>query len=249
MKLSIDTDTKSLTITREDGTSASVDLYGLEAFEAISRLWIKIGWALKYSYDFTWLGRPLIQLPEDVVRMQELLWTVQPDVIIETGVAHGGSAVFYAGILEILGRGRVISVDIEIRPPNRSAIESHLLSKRITLIERSSTDDQTLRDIRSLVKKGEKVLVVLDSNHTRAHVLQELELYSPLVTPGSYIVATDGIMFDLDDVPGGRTEWREDNPKTAVEDFLKTHSEFERDARYTRSGITYWPDAYLKRTK
>ena len=249
MKLIIDTDKKSVIITHDDGTQTATDLYGKEAFALLSRLWIKTGWALKYSYDFTWLGRPLIQLPEDVIRMQELIWNVRPDLIIETGVAHGGSAVFYAGLLEILGRGRVVSVDIEIRPHNRSAIEAHPLSKRITLIERSSTEDRTLQEIRSKIGAGEKVLVVLDSNHARAHVLRELELYSTLVTPGSYIVATDGIMFDLDDVPGGRPEWRDDNPKTAAEEFLRTHPEFELDPSYTRSGITYWPGAYLRREK
>ena len=247
MKLVIDTSKNSMNIMNDDGSSFKTELYCQEGFEALSRLWIKVGWALKYSYNFTWLGRPLIQLPEDVIRLQELIWTVKPDVIVETGVAHGGSSVFFASMLEILGKGRVISVDIEIRPHNRQIIEAHPLSQRITLIERSSTEKQTLNEIQSMVKEGEQVLVILDSNHTQSHVFQELEMYSPLVTPGSYIIATDGIMSDLYDVPGGCTEWKHDNPRMAIREFLKSHPEFKGESRYNHFGITYWPDAYLKR--
>jgi cephalosporin hydroxylase len=210
-------------------------------------LWIKTGWAAKYSYNFSWMGRPIIQLPEDLLMAQEVIYKVQPQVIVETGLAHGGSSVFYASLLEILGEGRVISVDIEIRAHNRRAIEAHPLKKRITLIERSSIAPETLEEVRKQISPNEKVMVVLDSNHTKEHVRNELELYGPLVTSGSYIVAADGIMEDLDDVPSGKAEWTRDNPKAAVHEFLAAHPEFELDSDPTRLGVTYWPDGYLRR--
>ena len=245
--LAADLVSQTLSVTYEDDESCSFPLYTPEAFQAISRLWIKTGWAAKYSYNFCWMGRPVIQLPEDLLMVQELIHKVQPQVVIETGLAHGGSSVFYASLLEILGRGRVISIDIEIRPQNREAIEAHPLKKRITLIERSSVAPETLEQVRNLISPNEKVMVILDSNHTKEHVRRELELYGPLVTCGSYVVAADGIMEDLTDVPGGKAEWTRDNPKAAVHEFLASHSEFEIDPEPTRSGITYWPDAYLRR--
>ncbi|HDS01576.1 MAG TPA: hydroxylase, partial [candidate division Zixibacteria bacterium] len=139
MKIILDTDT-NLLIEENAGDIKKYDLYSRESFELISRYWVKVGWSMKYPYTFSWLGRPVIQLPEDMIRVQEVLFKVQPDVIIETGVAHGGSLVFYASLCKALGKGRVIGIDIEIRPHNRSAIESHFLFPYITLIEGSSTD-------------------------------------------------------------------------------------------------------------
>src|SRR5262249_2601890 len=159
--------------------------------------WLNVGWTQRYSYSFTWLGRPLIQLPEDVLRIQEVIHRVKPDVIVETGVAHGGSLILYASLCKAMDRGRVIGIDIEIRPHNRSAIEAHPLAHYITLIEGSSTDASVVGRVKSLIKPSETVLVILDSNHTRGHVLAELEAYAPIVTPNSYIVATDGIMADV----------------------------------------------------
>ncbi|MDQ6699864.1 MAG: cephalosporin hydroxylase family protein [Acidobacteriota bacterium] len=234
-------------ITEANGETRSLPLYSDEAFAAISHIWIKAGWALKFSYNFCWMGRPIIQLPEDLLRIQEAIYSVRPDIIIETGVAHGGSAVFYASLFETLGTGRVISIDIEIRPHNRKAIEEHPLKKRITLIEGSSTDAAVVEQVRGLIGKGDKAMVVLDSNHTKAHVLQELKAYAPMVSPGSYIIATDGIMRDLHDVPGGKPEWTTDNPAEAVHEFLKSCPEFEIDQRPGQHGVTYWPDAYLRR--
>lgn len=245
--LTADLENQTLSVTYADDESRTVPLYTPEAFQAISRLWVKTGWAGKYSYNFKWMGRPIIQLPEDLLVVQEVIHKVQPEVIIETGLAHGGSSVFYASLMEIMGRGRVISIDIEIRPHNRAAIEAHPLKKRITLIERSSVAPETIEEVRKLVSPGEKVMVVLDSNHTREHVRRELELYGPLVTRGSYIVAADGIMEDLDDVPGGKPEWTGDNPKAAVLEFLAAHPEFELDPEPTRLGVTYWPDSFLRR--
>lgn len=245
--LTADLVSQSLVVTYSDDQSQTLPLYSAEAFQAISRLWVKAGWAAKYSYNFTWMGRPVIQLPEDLVRIQEVIVKVEPQVIIETGVAHGGSSVFYASLLEVLGRGRVISVDIEIRAHNRKAIEAHPLKKRITLIEGSSVAPETLQEVKKLLFPGEKVMVVLDSNHTKKHVREELELYGPLVSSGSYIVASDGIMEDLDDVPGGKANWTQDNPMAAAHEFLAEHPEFELDPEPTRLGVTYWLDAYLRR--
>jgi cephalosporin hydroxylase len=167
------------------------------AFRILSQLWLRSGWDNKYVYSFTWLGRPIIQLPEDLIRIQEVIYSVRPDVIIETGVAHGGSLIFYASLCKLLDKGRVVGVDIEIRPHNRAAIESHFLSPYITLIEGSSIDRSVVSRVRELIKPDETVMVMLDSCHTKSHVLSELEAYGPLVTPGSYIVAMDGIMEHL----------------------------------------------------
>ena len=169
----------------------------LAAFDALSDEWLSTGLRMKYAYTFTWMGRPVIQFPDDLLRLQEIVFAVQPDVIIETGIAHGGSLVFHASLCKALERGRVIGVDIEIRPHNRVAIEAHPLKPLITLIEGSSTDPQIVDEVRSLVAPGETVLIVLDSNHTRAHVRAELEAYSTLVTPGSFIVVMDGYLMQL----------------------------------------------------
>jgi len=238
---------QTLSVTYADNDAHTLPLYSPEAFQVISRLWIKTGWVAKYSYNFSWMGRPVIQLPEDLLMIQELIHKVQPQVIIETGLAHGGSSVFYASLMEIMGRGRVISIDIEIRPHNRRAIEAHPLKKWITLIERSSVAPETAEEVGNLLSQNEKVMVILDSNHTKEHVRRELELYAPFVTSGSYIVAADGIMEDLDDVPRGKAEWTWDNPKAAAHEFLTTHPEFELDLEPSRLGVTYWPDAYLRR--
>ena len=246
-RMTADLVSQTLFVTYADSEPRSFPLYGREAFEALSWLWLKAGWANKYTYNFSWLGRAVIQLPEDLMMLQEVICRVRPDVVIETGVAHGGGTVFYASLMELLGHGRVIGVDIEIRPDNRRAIENHPLAKRITLIERSSTDPQTLHEIKQRLGSDQNVLVVLDSNHSKAHVLHELRMYSPLVSSGSYIVATDGNMHDLHDLPGGKPEWCTDNPRTAVHEFLQSHPEFEIDSEPTRLGVTYWPDAYLRR--
>ncbi len=150
------------------------------------------------------MGRPIIQLPEDMVRVQEVIYRLKPDLIVETGVAHGGSLIFYASLFEAMGHGRVVGIDIEIRPHNRAAIEAHQMFKRIELIEGGSTAPEIVSQVRDGIKPDETVLVLLDSNHTRDHVLEELRLYAPMVTPGSYIVATDGIMAQV--VGGRRTD-------------------------------------------
>src|SRR4030042_2614432 len=192
MQIVIDTD-KKIIQKKDNITQNEYSLFSKESFELISNIWLKVGWNQKYAYTFTWLGRPIIQLPEDIVRIQEIVFQIKPDVIIETGIAHGGSLIYYASLCKIIGKGRIIGVDIEIRPHNRKAIEAHELFPLITLIEGNSVDKTTIQQVKSLVKKTDTVLVILDSNHTKNHVLQELDAYSLFVTRGSYIVVTDGI--------------------------------------------------------
>jgi cephalosporin hydroxylase len=225
-----------------------------EAFAAISDAWLRCGWDVKYVYGFTWMGRPVIQLPEDMIRMQELLWRVRPDVLVETGVAHGGSLVFYASLFAAMGQGRVIGVDIDIRPHNRAAVESHPLANMISLIEGSSTSAGTVAAVHASIAPEDRVLVVLDSNHSRAHVESELELYAPLVAPGGYIVACDGIMSRLAGAPRFSPDWEWNNPVNAVEAFLGRHSEFVLDEPpflfnegKVSKRVTYWPKAFLRR--
>lgn len=253
MKLSLDTDARTLTV-EESGTSDHFPLYSPDAFSALSRAWVKVGWGVKYTYGFSWMGRPMIQLPDDMIRIQEVIYRVRPDVLIETGVAHGGSLVFYASLFKAMGQGRVVGIDIEIRPHNRKAIEAHELNPFITLIEGSSIDAGVVARARDLIRPGEKVMVVLDSNHTKKHVAAELEAYGPLVTPGSYIVATDGLMSLVHDAPGGKPEWVDDNPTVAAMEFGRSHPEFvpEEPPFPFNEGevserVTHWPGAYLRR--
>ncbi|HEX3579437.1 MAG TPA: CmcI family methyltransferase [Thermoanaerobaculia bacterium] len=196
------------------------------AFDALSDLWLSTGLRMKYSYMFTWMGRPVIQFPDDLLRLQEIVFAVQPDVIIETGIAHGGSLIFHASLCKVLEHGRVIGVDIEIRPHNRAAIEAHPLKPLITLIEGSSTDPRIVGEVRSLVAPGETVLIILDSNHTKAHVRAELEAYSTLVAPGSFIVVMDGYLMELAAPDRPDSNWASDNPNAAVRAFAAEHPEF-----------------------
>jgi len=253
MKLTIDTTNKVL-IQEVNGKSRTIDLYSKEAFELISHQWLKVGWDQKYSYTFSWMGRPIIQLPEDVIRIQEVIYRVKPDFIVETGVAHGGSLIYYASLCTAMGKGRVIGIDTEIRPCNRKAIEAHEMFPFITLIEGNSTASKTLKQVKGLVKSSETVLIILDSCHAKQHVLDELEAYHDLVTVGSYIVATDGIMKDLHDVPRGNPEWIWDNPVAAAAEFASKHPEFvlkEPVWVFNESGltnrVTHWPYAFLRK--
>jgi cephalosporin hydroxylase len=251
--ITIDPDKDQVSVDTDDG----VQTYGLsspEAFAAISKVWLRAGWDTKYVYSFTWHGRPIIQLPDDLVRIQEVVFSVAPDVIIETGVAHGGSLVFYAGLCKIMGRGRVVGIDVEIRPHNRAAIEAHPLAPYITLIEGSSIDPDVVEQVRAHVGEGETVLVTLDSNHTKDHVLAELRAYGPLVTSGSYIVAMDGIMGDLVGAPRAGADWGWNNPTEAAHAFVAENTDFvlEEPPKAFNEGVieervTYWPDGFIRR--
>lgn len=226
MKITIDTDSKQLTASEGDASQV-YDLFSKEAFERITRLWVDIGWVRKYSYGFSWLGRPIIQLPDDMVRIQEAIFQVRPDVVIETGIAHGGSLIFYSSLFELMGNGRVIGIDIEIRKHNREAIEAHPLFHRITMVEGSSIAPDIVAKVKSMIKPTDKVMLILDSNHSKAHVAAELEAYSGLVTPGSFILSQDGLMKLVAGMPRTKPDWTWDNPVSANEEFLAKHPEFE----------------------
>ena len=253
MKITIDTDLKKVSID-DKKVQTTLDLYSDEAFELISDQWAKVGWNQKYVYSFSWMGRPIIQLPEDMIRTQEVIYRVKPDVIVETGIAHGGSLIYYASLCKAMGKGRVIGVDVEIRPHNRKAIEEHEMFDFITIIEGSSTDSAIVAQVESLIMPGETVLVILDSNHTKQHVADELAAYHGLVSKGSYIVATDGSMKDLYDVPRGQSDWIWNHPTAAAEEFAKVHPEFvieQPEWPFNESGlsknITHWPGAWLRK--
>jgi len=256
MKITFDFD-KAEVIQDEKGAEIGRHpMASAKGFELAAKAWLRCGWDAKYVYTFTWFGRPIIQLPDDMVRLQEVIYSVKPDVIIETGIAHGGSLIFYASLCKAMEKGRIIGIDIEIRPHNRKAIEEHELFPYLTLIEGSSVDKAVVDRVQKLVKPGEKVLVLLDSNHTRQHVLAELEAYAPLVTKNSYIVATDGIMKDLKGAPRSQPDWQENNPFEAAREYATRHPEFvleEPAWRFNESAgldhhvATYWPGAWLKR--
>jgi cephalosporin hydroxylase len=205
----------------------------------------------KYSYNFSWLGIPIIQYPQDIVAMQEIIWDVKPDLIIETGIAHGGSIIFYASMLEMLGKGRVLGIDIDIREHNKKAIEAHPMFKRIDMIAGSSISNETLSQVRKYAEGKHKILVALDSNHTHEHVLKELELYAPFVSKDSYLVAFDTIVEDMPDDRFPNRPWgKHNNPKTAVWEFLKSNNDFVVDKDIeNKLLITVAPDGYLKKVK
>ena len=234
----------------------SYDIGSSEAFKIISDIWIRSGWDAKYVYSFAWLGRPIIQLPEDMVRTQEVIYDIKPDFIIETGIAHGGSLIYYASLCKAIEKGRIIGVDIEIRPHNRKAIEEHILFPYITLIEGSSIDVEIVDQVLSKLSLNDVVMVLLDSNHTYDHVLSELRLYSKMVSLGSYIVATDGIMENVVGAPRTNPDWGTNNPKRALEQFVAENDafiieepKFPFNEGLINERVTYWPSAFIKRIK
>lgn len=218
----------------------------------LTQKWFEESSRYEYSYHFSWLGRPIIQFPQDIIAMQEIIWQVRPDLIIETGIAHGGSIIFYASMLELIGEnGQVLGIDIDIHHHNRIAIENHPLAKRISMIEGSSVDDHVAQKICDFAKDERRVMVVLDSNHTHEHVLTELKLYSPLVTKGSYLVVFDTVIEDMpEDFFSDRPWGKGNNPKTAVAEFLKSTDRFVIDKEIEdKLLITVAPGGYLKCVK
>lgn len=206
----------------------------------------------KYSYNFTWLGVPVIQFPQDMIALQEIIWQVKPDLIVETGIAHGGSLVFSASMLDLLGDdGKVVGIDIDIRPHNREVIENHQFFKRIELIEGSSISEEVVEKVRKIAEGRKNILVILDSNHTHNHVARELEFYAPLVSPGSYCIVFDTVIEDMpEDAFPDRPWGKGDNPKTAVWEFVRGNNNFEIDkVIQNKLLITVAPDGYLKRVK
>lgn len=217
--------------------------------QALSRIWLREIAPYKYAYNFTWMGRPIIQFPQDMLAMQEIIWNLKPDLIIETGIAHGGSLIFHASMLELVGEeADVLGIDIDIREHNRIEIEKHPMFKRITLIQGSSVDDETSQQVFDFAKNKQRILVILDSNHTHEHVLKELEIYSRLVTKDSYLIVFDTLVEDMPDSLSGDRPWgKGNNPKTAVWEFLKTNDRFEIDKKLeSKLLITVAPDGYLK---
>jgi cephalosporin hydroxylase len=219
-----------------------------DALRGLTRDWFDRTCDYRYSYNFTWLGIPIIQYPQDIVAMQELVWRIRPELIIETGVAHGGSLMLSASILELLGGpGRVVGIDIDIRSHNRQAIEAHPMMKRITLLEGSAISDETFARVEELARGKGPTLVILDSNHTHEHVARELELYSRFVTNGSYLIVFDTVIEDMPGPFHDRPWGRGNNPKTAVREFLKTTERFVVDTELeSKLLITVAPGGYLR---
>ena len=233
----------------------------------ISKTWMVKAGESRYSYHFTWLGRPIIQFPQDMVAMQELIWATKPDLIIETGIAHGGSLIFSASMLALLdmseaiengstidprkSKRKVIGIDIDIRAHNRKAIEDHPMASRIQMIQGSSIASDVIEQVREAARGYDCVLVCLDSNHTHEHVLAELEAYAPLTSVGSYCVAFDTIVEEMPATLYPDRPWGPgNNPKTAVREYLKTHPEFEIDKSIDHKLlISVAPDGYLKRVR
>ncbi len=208
--------------------------------------------AAQYSYNFSWMGRPVIQYPQDMIAMQEIIWNIQPDLIIETGIAHGGSLIYYASLLELIGNGEVLGIDIDIREHNRKEIEKHKMFKRIKMIEGSSIAPETIEQVKKHAYGKEKIIVVLDSSHTHHHVISELELYSPFVSIDSFIVVFDTIVEDLPEgyFSQSRPWGIGNNPKTAVYEFLKARENFVIDQMIdNKLLISVAPKGYLKRIK
>ncbi len=222
---------------------------------AITRSWMDRANPAKYSYHFEWMGRPIIQYPQDILAVQEIIWSVKPDLIIETGIAHGGSLIFSASMLELnaISGGpqdaQVLGIDIDIRSHNRTAIEAHPMARRITMIEGSSVAPEMISQVKKEAAGKRSVLVMLDSNHTHDHVAAELEAYANLVSIGSYCIVFDTVIEDLPDGTFSNRPWgKGNNAKTAVWDFLKGHTEFEIDKSIQHKLlITVAPDGYLKR--
>lgn len=227
-----------------------------DELKASAHEFLKASLTPKYSYNFSWLGRPIIQYPQDMIAMQEIIWEVKPDLIIETGIAHGGSLIFSAAMLELVAactgdQGEVLGIDIDIRPHNRKAIEEHPMYKRITMIQGSSIAPEIVAQVVQKAKGKKRILVCLDSNHTHQHVLEELKAYAPLTTVGSYCVVFDTVVEDMPKELAGERPWGPgDNPKTAVFEYLKTHSEFQIDKDIqNKILITVAPEGYLKRIR
>ena len=225
---------------------------GDESVRRASREWFQATYRHEYSYHFTWLGRPIIQYPQDVLAVQEVVWRVCPDLIVETGIARGGSLVLSASLLELIGGdGLVLGVDIDIREHNRVEIERHPLAKRIRMIQGSSVAEETFREVGRLAEGRRRVLVMLDSNHTHEHVARELELYSTLVREGSYLIVFDTVVEELPAEFSAERPWGPgDNPLTAVREFLARNDRFEVDREMqNKLLITAAPEGYLRCVK
>ncbi|NHI94816.1 MAG: cephalosporin hydroxylase [Candidatus Lokiarchaeota archaeon] len=219
----------------------------IELLKKDAKQWTRTGWENKISYEITWLGVPIIQLPNDMILMQELIFEIKPDFIIECGIAHGGSLIYYASLLELLGKGKIIGIDIEIRPHNKKMIESHPMIKRIKLIEGSSISQDTIEKIKNEIIPNSKVIVCLDSNHNKSHVLKELDLYKNFISSGGYIVVFDTIMPELLGLQGAQDDWDKNNPLEAINEFLTINKNFEIDETYHKLFVSYCKNGFLRK--
>jgi cephalosporin hydroxylase len=228
-----------------------IEMAKSNSFKKLTKSWFESSVKFEYSYHFTWLGRPIIQYPQDIMALQEIIWKVKPDLIIETGIARGGSLMFSASILQLLGKGKVLGIDIKIRPENKKKIQQHFLWKRISMIEGSSIDKKTIDKVYKFAKGKKRVMVVLDSNHTHEHVLNELKAYSPLVSKNSYLVVFDTIIEDLPKKIESKQPWSKgNNPKTALLEFLKHNKQFKIDKEIeNKLMISVAPSGYLQKIK
>lgn len=253
MRFQVDTAARTLSIESHTSTR-TLDLYSPEAFAVLSSAWVKVGWSLEHWKSFSWQGSRIMQLPEDVLRLQEVLHQLQPDLIIETGINEGGSSIFFSTMCALAGKGKVVSIELTLKPGVRESIVDHPHGHRVTVLEGDSCSPEILAEVAALAKDATTVFVFLDSNHTKAHVAKELDLYSPFVSMGSYIVATDGIMRELIDTPQGKPEWLHDNPSEAALEFAAKNPAFvlERPTpqfvtRAYNDELSYYPDAWLRR--
>jgi len=255
----------AMTDFEDDSVARLKDVAGNLALQATATTFLQASVAAHYSYNFFWMGRPIIQYPQDMVALQEIVWATRPDVIVETGIAHGGSLILSASLLAMLDlcdatetgemldprapKRSVVGVDIDIRAHNRTAIEAHPLSNRITMIEGSSIDDAIVAQVRAAVGDAARVLVCLDSNHTHDHVLAELQAYAPMVTPGSYCIVFDTLIEDMPaDAYPDRPWGPGDNPKSAVHAWLPDNPEFEIDKQIDHKLlVSVAPDGFLHR--
>jgi len=239
-----------------NGDAKTIPLGTKEAFDIVGKIWLRAGWDVKYLYSFTWLGRPILQLPDDLVRLQEIVWSIEPDLIIETGVAHAGSLVFFASLLHVRGRGLVVGVEKGLMDSTRAAVKSHPLSKYMSIIEGSSTDATIVKKIEKVVERHSKVLVFLDSNHSYQHVLDELNIYSKFVSEGSWIIACDGIIGEFKGAPRVPVDAENNNATEAAKEFLRLNPEFELldpPLIFNESAITcsptYWRGGFLRKRR
>lgn len=252
MLISIDTDTSLLRIT-DNGKTVEHSLFAPEAFSILAGEWLRLGWNLQHWATFSWMGRQLLQYPDDVLRLAELIWRLRPDVIVETGVYEGGSTLLFSSLCRLTGHGRVISVERELRSEVRDAVLA-ASNGNVTLVEGDSGSVEIAARVLGGIASGDRVLVFLDSDHTSAHVARELRLYGPLVSAGSYLIVADSNLADLATTPNGDPHWAHDHPGAAVNDFLKEHPEFVRACprplfpqAFDFSRVGYFPTSWLER--
>lgn len=243
----IETNPETKVIVETSGQQVAFGLYSDEGMEYLSALWLKISAQRRLMYEVSWMGVPFIQLAEDLAMMHELVWKMQPDVIVECGIGQGGGLIFYSSMMELLGKGMVIGVDIEIKQQNRERLDASPFRKRMELIEGSSIDEGVVARVEKMINGMENVMVILDSDHTAAHVARELELYHRFVKPGGYLVVMDGGAAHVWDIPRDQSKYKDNHPLLAVADFLTSHLDFEVDPHYNRLGITSSPLGFLRR--